>query len=137
MKWSDVDDKWIIKNKETLLLYFKTITIPKFYTDKVLEVFKNLTIDDVEISGSGNSLTYGTVKIRIKSSGSGNSGTVKIRIKSTNYDQVTYYILYSHWRSSEWEGHYDNLEDYTSEFLIKERDKKLGELLGHWDIDSI
>ena len=103
MKWSDVDDKWIFKNKETLLLYFKTITIPKFYTTKVLEVFSNLTIDDVEISGSGNSLT---------------SGTVKIRIKSTNYDQVTYHILY-------------NLEDYTSEFLIKERDRKLGELLGH------
>lgn len=124
MKWSDVDDKWIFKNKETLLLYFKTITIPKFYTTKVLEVFKNLTIDDVEISGIGKiGGSYATKPLTY--------GTVKIRIKSTNYDQVTYYILYSHWRSSEWEGHYDNLEDYTSEFLIKERDRKLGELLGH------
>jgi hypothetical protein len=115
MKWSDVDEKWISKNKENLFLYFKEVTIPKFYTSKVLDIFNNLTIDDVEITGAGNS-TY---------------GTVKIRIKSGNHDQVTYYILYSHWRSSEWEGHYDNLEDYTSEFLISQRDKKLGELLGH------
>jgi len=117
MKWNDVNEKWVSKNKENLFLYFKSVTIPKFYTSKVLDKFKNLTIDDVEIIGGvGNSVTQGGVKIRIVSS---------------NYDQVTYYILYSHWRSSGWEGYYDNLYDYTSEFLISQRDKKLGELLGH------
>ena len=115
MRWNEVDKKWISKNKENLFVYFKTVTIPKFYTSKVFDKFNNLTIDDVEITGgAANYLTYGDVKIRIASS---------------NYAQVNYYILYSHWRSSEWEGHYDNLEDYTSDFLISQRDKKLGELL--------
>ena len=43
--------------------------------------------------------------------------------------QTSYFILSSSWRSSSGKGHYDNLGDYESDWLIKERDKKLGFLL--------
>ena len=60
MRWNEVDKKWISKNKENLFVYFKTVTIPKFYTSKVFDKFNNLTIDDVEITGgAANYLTYG------------------------------------------------------------------------------
>ena len=112
MKWHNINERWISENKEKLFFYFKVKVIPNFYSEKVFDTFKDLTLDDVVISGRGE-LNSGSVMIHTRSGGS----------------QTSYYILYSHWRSSEWEGHYDNLGDYESDWLIKERDKKLGFLL--------
>ena len=112
MKWSDVDGRWISENKEKLFFYFKVKVIPNFYSEKVFDTFKDLTLDDVVISGRGE-LNSGSVMIHTRSGGS----------------QTSYFILSSSWRSSSWKGHYDNLGDYESDWLIIERDKKLGFLL--------